>query len=280
MSTLYISDLDGTLLGDDSRLSEETIDKLNCLIEGEVDFVIATARNYPSAYERVRHLKYKNYLILSNGAQITKIDGTPVWIARMDNTLIEELFAFSGEFATSFIWTSLKGENKVMTHRDPSDAILVFKAFREKYSPQAFLPFEGLHELLLEDIITVTMLDTHEKTREMEKRLMESPLSEKVDAHLMPYPELDGLFTLSILPKATNKGAAIKELLRLTGKEPSSIVAFGDNENDKTMFKVADVGVAVGNANPALMEKADLVIGSNDESSVARYIWEAEHEKK
>jgi hydroxymethylpyrimidine pyrophosphatase-like HAD family hydrolase len=96
----------------------------------------------------------------------------------------------------------------------------------------------------------------------------------------MPYPQLDGLFTLSIHPKSTHKGAAIKELLKMTNKSPKNLVVFGDNINDETMFDEADIRIAVGNAHESLILKADDVIGTNDESSVARYIWEVEHEKK
>ena len=50
------------------------------------------------------------------------------------------------------------------------------------------------------------------------------------------------------------------------------IVVFGDNLNDLSMFKVADVKIAVENAKEELKKFADLVIGSNDNDGVAKWL--------
>ena len=42
--TLYVSDMDGTLLNSDSRLSDSTVEKLNELIGKGMMFTVATAR--------------------------------------------------------------------------------------------------------------------------------------------------------------------------------------------------------------------------------------------
>ncbi len=70
-----------------------------------------------------------------------------------------------------------------------------------------------------------------------------------------------------ILPKGVDKGTgflrALKEL-NLRGK----VVAVGDAENDEALFRVADVKVAVGNAVPFIMSKADLVMEKEDGEGV------------
>ena len=45
---LYISDLDGTLLNSEGKLSEYTIKTINEMIEEGLDFTIATARGFDS----------------------------------------------------------------------------------------------------------------------------------------------------------------------------------------------------------------------------------------
>ncbi|XEC94773.1 HAD family hydrolase [Paenibacillus tarimensis] len=49
MSTLYVSDLDGTLLNAERRVGEDSIRILNELIEQGLHFMIATARSIESA---------------------------------------------------------------------------------------------------------------------------------------------------------------------------------------------------------------------------------------
>jgi hydroxymethylpyrimidine pyrophosphatase-like HAD family hydrolase len=55
---------------------------------------------------------------------------------------------------------------------------------------------------------------------------------------------------------------------------PAEVTVFGDNLNDLGMFEAAGTSVAVSNANPQLLEKADLVGESNDLDGVAKYILE------
>ena len=51
-------------------------------------------------------------------------------------------------------------------------------------------------------------------------------------------------------------------------------MAFGDNGNDVEMLKNADIGIAVGNAQEVAKSAADLVIDTNENDGVARYLME------
>lgn len=61
MKTLYVSDLDGTLLNSDTRLSDATIKTINALVEEGMHFTFATARSITSAlwYPRACSLKHR-----------------------------------------------------------------------------------------------------------------------------------------------------------------------------------------------------------------------------
>lgn len=64
---------------------------------------------------------------------------------------------------------------------------------------------------------------------------------------------------LMILPPGAAKGAGLAQLLRLCGFSPRNLVAFGDAENDLSLLGLAELGVAVADAVPALRAAADLV---------------------
>lgn len=53
--------------------------------------------------------------------------------------------------------------------------------------------------------------------------------------------------------------------------EPSSVLAFGDNYNDISMFEVAD-GVAVENAQESLKKVAKYLTKSNEDDGVSYFI--------
>ena len=67
MKTLFVSDLDGTLMRSDKKLSEKTVRTLNRLIENGVLFTYATARSIQSAMEITGGLKMRLPVITRNG---------------------------------------------------------------------------------------------------------------------------------------------------------------------------------------------------------------------
>ncbi|MDX8418236.1 MAG: HAD-IIB family hydrolase [Absicoccus sp.] len=67
-----------------------------------------------------------------------------------------------------------------------------------------------------------------------------------------------GLDTGEITNIHHNKGTAIQDVKNYYGNAYRTI-AFGDSENDLTMFEAADIAIAMGNAKPEIQKKADYV---------------------
>jgi len=74
---------------------------------------------------------------------------------------------------------------------------------------------------------------------------------------------------LEISHPSVHKAATVERLLRSTGIASSQVVAFGDMPNDLELIRWAGLGVAVANAHPALRASADEVTASNDDDGVA-----------
>jgi Cof subfamily protein (haloacid dehalogenase superfamily) len=72
----------------------------------------------------------------------------------------------------------------------------------------------------------------------------------------------------------TSKGAALKILAERLGIAREDVMAIGDQENDLPMIAWAGLGLAMGNAIPAVRAAADAVIPSVEEAGVA---WAIEH---
>ena len=66
--TLYVSDLDGTLMRNNERLSEYTVRTLNELLRQGLPFTFATARSIESARVITGELEIKLPVITRNGA--------------------------------------------------------------------------------------------------------------------------------------------------------------------------------------------------------------------
>ena len=74
---------------------------------------------------------------------------------------------------------------------------------------------------------------------------------------------------LEIFPKNVDKGRAVLALCKILHINASDVVAIGDQELDIPMIEAVGFGIAMGNAIPALKEKADVVTLTNNEAGVA-----------
>ena len=62
-----------------------------------------------------------------------------------------------------------------------------------------------------------------------------------------------------VLPSGVNKGTGVKLALKELGLSPHNVVGIGDAENDHEFLKLCECRMVVGNALPALKERADWV---------------------
>ena len=71
-----------------------------------------------------------------------------------------------------------------------------------------------------------------------------------------------------ILPANASKARGIKDVCQYYGVDASECMAFGDGLNDLEMFDLVGYAVAMGDAQPALIERADFVTGTIEERGI------------
>ena len=104
------------------------------------------------------------------------------------------------------------------------------------------------------------------------------------EAMMVAFPDYDclsyvGTFWHKFTRKDTTKASAVEMLCRRCGIPAEHLIGFGDDLPDLDMLKLCGVGVAMGNAQQAVKDAADVVIGSNDEDGIADFL-EAEFLKQ
>ena len=77
---------------------------------------------------------------------------------------------------------------------------------------------------------------------------------------------------MDIANTGNTKGSTLLRLASQWGISREEIIAVGDNDNDISMVHLAGLGVAMSNCSKELTPVADLMIGSNDENSIAEMI--------
>lgn len=80
------------------------------------------------------------------------------------------------------------------------------------------------------------------------------------------------LYYLDTTAPEANKGAGMLALAKRLGVPPAEIAVIGDGGNDVAMFEQAGLSIAMGNAQPAVKAEAHLVTASNAEDGFAMAI--------
>lgn len=75
-----------------------------------------------------------------------------------------------------------------------------------------------------------------------------------------------------IMQIQTSKGNGVKILSNYLNIDNSKIICIGDRENDISMIKFANIGIAMQNATEELKQVADYITTSNNNSGVAKAI--------
>lgn len=72
-----------------------------------------------------------------------------------------------------------------------------------------------------------------------------------------------------ITPAGVHKGAALQKIIPLCGLAPENVYAIGDSFNDEMLLRVAHTGFAPANADEAILRVAQVVVSDNNSNAVA-----------
>lgn len=270
--TLYVSDMDGTLLGSDSRVSERTARIISELSRAGADITVATARTPATVVPLLADTYTRPDAIVMTGAATwnrgAAAFGTIHYMPEADVTAGLEMCRLMG--VHPFVYAM----------RDSGAMLEVFHGAGAMNKAEESFYLERKH-LKLKKFHTGTPLPPSYLPRTVlffamgdRARVEEaaSALRTNTECAVCCYPDIfnHDVANLEVFAPGVSKAAAVLELKKRIGAD--RLVVFGDNLNDLPMLAAADVAVAVDNAFPEVKEHADVVIGPNYADSVANYI--------
>jgi len=252
---LLITDLDGTLLNGQQKISLENKNAVRDFIDNGGFFTIATGRAEKAVKRFVEELNISLPLILYNGAKI--IDPITwdvlyewnyelpldIWgqLAELENEEIGILF-----YQHSEIYTTAKNDT-VLKYEKKDQVIVNLKT----------TPFK-------DPITKLLLIGNSESLDKLEHLFKNSGLSISLVYSESHY--------LEVLPYGVSKGSAVKLLKSYFNNPTPYTICVGDNLNDCSMFVEADEGIAVGNAHPKLKEIANFVTVDHKKHAMASII--------
>ncbi len=270
MKTLYVTDLDGTLLNTNDRISEKSLGILHALSERGILFTYATARSFSSASVVTKGLTVNLPVIVYNGAFLVD-SGTGERISSLGFTAEEAGFVrsiFEQTPVSPLVYAFVDEAERVSwdTTRENEG---IRRYLSNRTGDRRLRPLSGSEGLYDGNIFYYTCIGERED--------------------LLPLYEIfsgDGRFRCTlqqelyrteywceIMPSKATKAEAIRSLKNMYSCD--RVVSFGDAVNDLPMFALSDECYAVANAVPELMAAATGVIGSNEEDGVA--VWLEQH---
>jgi Cof subfamily protein (haloacid dehalogenase superfamily) len=259
---LLISDVDGTLVTPDKRLTEAAAAAVRSLRVAGVGFSLISSRPPRGMAALLSVLEVDKPFAAFNGGSILGWDGEvlerlilPHEAARMALALFDLRGIDSWVFARGEWWL-----------RDP----LGVNTDRERrtvgFEPTAAAGFDSL---LGEIDKLVGVSDDHDLLARVEVEAQARLAGLAAAVRSQPY-------YLDVTHRDANKGHAVRTICRRLGLDKSNLAVIGDMANDLSMFREAGFSVAMGQAPQAVRAAADAVTGPNTEDgfaeAVRRYI--------
>lgn len=263
---LIASDMDGTLLGTDLRVSDENRKAIDALSSIGVYFVPTTGRTLSEA-DLAYNLDGLRYIIYSNGAVIyDKLTGQKLLAClskEKSNQILDVLFDYDAMTVMHYngnIYTAATDKDHSYYNVSKNVRFLLDNA-------GIFIDSDKFKEFAysLDEVESIcAFFHDADQYEEYKKRI-----AELSDICAVPTWYLN----LEISNPDADKGTAVLKLARLLGISPEETMGIGDSGNDIPLIKKTGLGLAVQNGSQNLKECADEVICSNDEHAI-KYILE------
>lgn len=254
---LIVSDLDGTLLDSEHSISEHTAKWIQVFKEQDGLFTIATGRRIESTMPYIKKLQIDIPVIVSNGAQIYCPKKNKIVYEKtlsLSKEMIEKIVQASQDFAEILIF---QGERTLTLRKGK-----LVQQFEEKEK----IAINVIADEQIPSTVTkiIVMSDEKEKLLQFESEFLKQFAKSNLTYSEPNYVE--------ILPNQVSKGNAL-QLVKEHIRADVQSIAFGNNMNDISLLKEADIGIAVRNSDVKLIDAADQVSEyTNNEHAVGKYI--------
>lgn len=257
---IIFTDIDGTLLNKDRKLSSLTVQVFKQLKE-KIPIVLISSR-MPQAMEHLQEELGISHqpIICYNGAQII-LDGKTVITKEISLEIVEKLISFNHEVDCHI---------SLYNDRDWYVPENDYWAKREKNNTQVTPQVKSAKEILQDWKTTdkgahkIMCMGEAEKITAIENFLFQNY---KDPLHLYRSKPTYLEITNSNVSKLTAVNYLLKNYFQLSLEES---IAFGDNYNDLEMLQAAGMGIAVENARPEILKIAKQVTAPNIEDGVAK----------
>ncbi|RDW18810.1 Cof-type HAD-IIB family hydrolase [Oceanobacillus arenosus] len=273
---LIAIDLDGTLLAEDGSISEENRKSIRDVQQGGDIVVISSGRSLHDTKQILHNAALECPIITGNGAIIFHNDEFLQYLY-LDSELIEELIEIVEENELYFEMYTNQGVYVEKTGRDILE--LEVQRLQEGNADFAAAVANKMIDIQFKQNGLTYVMDYHDVDYAAlevykifvlsfdQERL--STLSDRLMGQKNILLTTSGVQKLEIGNPDASKGNALVFIANHLHVPLEDTVAIGDNLNDLSMFEVAGMSIAMGNAEEMVKKQATHVTKNYDENGVA-----------
>ncbi|MCL2214044.1 MAG: Cof-type HAD-IIB family hydrolase [Treponema sp.] len=269
-------DLDGTTLLPNGILGKRTRDCLRKLISRGMHVIISTGRAIESSEKYRSEMGAQGPMVFFNGAEIADVPSGKILYT---NLIGMDVVDYGTDIARNLnIHYQVYMPAGISPDTGKEDANKKWESLLiDKDDPEAdnYYKHTGITPVI-KDLKTVAafpvkgcikgMFIADPSYHDEIRRRLKDRFGDKINI-TKSFPTF-----LEILNAGVSKGEGLKIAMQLRGLKPHEVIAFGDEENDLSMFPAAGYACAPENAAEKIKNVADFVYGPNTEEGLALYL--------
>lgn len=271
---LLCLDMDGTVLNDEKKVSEENLKAIKKAHALGIKIAICTGRLFANARVYADMFGIEAPIIASNGAYI-RDKGS-------DDVIYKCVL---GKEKASTLYSIVEKYGFVMFFNE-CDAVISSKKFDDDKNIYVKMNKELPEDRRVKLLYTEDMMETIRSEGDeilkcicIDENAIKTKNYEKLQDAREKVLKVGGFEIASsfrnnfeVMCKGVSKGRAAKVLADFYGISKHEVMCIGDNENDLSMIEYAGMGVAMGNAEESVKKVANYITSTNNNSGVAKAI--------
>ncbi len=247
-------DLDGTLLdfGEMSQITKQAIELLN---NQGITIIISTGRGIPIIPNEILKLASVRYIVSSSGACVTDLSNKKVLLNQPipKQTAIDVLRCIKPYHAVASVFYPKIAVYTISCLRAMKKRVNKNKKKKTHFKPSIKLTW-NLIKTIKKQLAPIEKLNCYFNSKEQCANAI---------AQLKQYQSVEAITTLGddieINASGVNKASGLKSLCNHLGIDIREVVAFGDSQNDASMFRSCGYSVVMGNAENKIKSMADYI---------------------
>lgn len=243
---MLVTDIDGTIAHGD-HITGEVAEVCKALRAEGWEIVLATGRILASARKYFTASGASSQAIVYDGARLMDFtSGEEIWGMKLAASVVESVLASAWYLPLGI---QVFGDERVLCRGNDDLA--------KKYFSSIGVPVDGSLDRPgpIEGVYRIIFYGHPDETGNLQEVLSQS-LEEGARTAFA------GNRFLDVLPPGVSKGNALERLILAmpADERPSIVAAAGDHMNDLELLEYADIAITMSDAQPALIEMADILL--------------------